>query len=314
MPPDSHDNGRDAVIGFIGLGEMGCPMALNLLKAGHQLVVWNRSVERSQVVGAAGATVVEHPTEVFARCQTIFTMLTDGDALDAVLGRHRPDFASTVRDRLVVNLATNSPSYANGLAETLQSVGARYAEAPVSGSRVPAERGELVAMLAGSVDDCAIVAPLLAPLCRRVVHCGAVPRGTLMKFSTLIVNIATITAIAEAVHFAERQGVSATQLIDVLLSGPLASDVARVKGPKALQRDFSPQAAIRNVVESNRLVVDTADETETSAPLMRACLAMYRRAVDSGFGDEDMIAVLKVYEGIHADGTGSQPSSERSAR
>jgi len=285
-------------IGFIGLGAMGEPMALNLVKAGHRLVVWNRNAQRSRILAEAGATVASGPGEVFARCGTILTMLTDGDALDQVLGRGTADFGPRVKGRLIVNLATNSAAYAKGLEAELLANGGCYVEAPVSGSRVPAQTGQLVAMVAGAPGDVEQVMPLLSPLCRQVVPCGLVPGGTLMKFATLIVNIATITAIAEALQFARRQGLDLERFNEVLLQGPLASDVARVKAPKLAHRDFTPQAALRNAAESNRLVVEAAREAGIPTPLVDACLDMYRRALAQGLGDEDMVAVAKTYEGM----------------
>ena len=285
-------------IGFVGLGAMGEPMALNLVKAGHQVIVWNRNTERSRILAEAGATVAGGPGEVFARCFTVLTMLTDGDALDQVLGRGTADFGPRVEGRLIVNLGTNSAAYAKGLEAALLAAGGRYVEAPVSGSRVPAQKGQLVAMVAGAPGDVEQVMPLLGPLCRQVVPCGLVPGGTLMKFSTLIVNIATITAIAEALQFARRQGLDLERCNEVLLQGPLASDVARVKAPKLAQRDFTPQAALRNAAESNRLVVEAAREAGIPTPLLDACLGMHQRALAQGLGDEDMVAVAKTYEGM----------------
>lgn len=288
-------------IGFIGLGDMGRPMAGRLLEAGHRLVVWNRSPARSAVLREAGAEVAGGAAEVLARCSTVFTMLADGPVLDAVLERGSPAFAARLRGRLLVNLATNSAAYATSLAAELEAAGARYVEAPVSGSQVQAERGELVAMLAGATDDCEVVAPLLAPLCRHVVRCGPVPQGTLLKFATLVVNIGMITALAEATHFAERQEVPVALLIEALLAGPLANDIIRVKGPKVLRHDYSTQAAIRNVVESNRLVVESATAAGAATPIMGTCLTMYRRALAAGFGEEDMVGVIKAYDRMARD-------------
>ena len=119
-----------------------------------------------------------------------------------------------------------------------------------------------------------------------------------MKFATLIVNIATITAIAEASQFALRQGSDLERFNEALLGGPFASDVARVKAPKLARRDFAPQAAIHNVAESNRLVVEAAQQAGISTPVVDACLDMYRRALGDGLGDEDMVAVVKSYESM----------------
>jgi 3-hydroxyisobutyrate dehydrogenase len=226
-------------------------------------------------------------------------MLLNGDALDHVLGRGTPDFGPRVKGKLLVNMATNSAAYAKGLEVALLAEGGRYVEAPVSGSRVPAELGKLLAMVAGSPEDVKQVLPLLTPLCRQAIPCGLVPGGTLMKFATLIVNVATITAIAEAMQFARRYGLDLERFNEALLQGPLASDVARVKAPKLTRKDFTPQAAIRNAIESHRLVVEAAWEAGIPTPVEDACLGMYGRAMTQGLGDEDMVAVIKVYEAMN---------------
>jgi 3-hydroxyisobutyrate dehydrogenase len=283
-------------IGFIVPGTMGEPMALNLQKAGGPLVVWNRNPVKAEALVQAGALLAVGPAEVFARCRVVLAMLVDGVALDQVLGRGTPAFAERVSGRLVVSLATHSAAYSKGLEAAIRAAGGRYAEAPVSGSRKPAEAGQLVAMMAGDPADLERLRPLLAAMCRQVVPCGAVPGGTLMKISTALFNIAMITALSEAMNFAARQGLDLDRFNEVLLGSPMASDVARVKAPKIARRDFAAQASVRNVLDVNRLLVEAARASGIPTPLADACRRVHEQALAMGFGDEDMIAVLKAYE------------------
>lgn len=172
-----------AAVGFIGLGVMGQPMALNLARAGTSLVVWNRSTARSAPLRAAGAAVAASPEGVFASASVVILMLLDGDVTDAVLGRGTPAFASNVAGRTVVNMATTSPDYSIGLEADVRAAGGAYVEAPVSGSRGPAEAGELVALIAGERGAVDAVTPLLAPMCHKTVFCGAVPTALLLKLA-----------------------------------------------------------------------------------------------------------------------------------
>jgi 3-hydroxyisobutyrate dehydrogenase len=283
-------------IGFIVPGTMGEPMALNLQKAGGPLVVWNRNPVKAEALVQAGALLAVGPAEVFARCRVVLAMLVDGVALDQVLGRGTPAFAERVSGRLVVSLATHSAAYSKGLEAAIRAAGGRYAEAPVSGSRKPVEAGQLVAMMAGDPADLERLRPLLAAMCRQVVPCGAVPGGTLMKISTALFNIAMITALSEAMNFAARQGLDLDRFNEVLLGSPMASDVARVKAPKIARRDFAAQASVRNVLDVNRLLVEAARASGIPTPLADACRRVHEQALAMGFGDEDMIAVLKAYE------------------
>jgi len=287
--------------GFIGLGSMGQPMALNLQKAGFPLLLWNRTAGKAGALLQGGAELAADPAEVFRRCPVVLTMLVDGEALDQVLGRGAPHFVRWMENRLVVSLATHAPSYARGLAADIRAAGGRYAEAPVSGSRIPAEAGRLVAMAAGEPGDLERLRPLLSAMCRKVVPCGAVPGGTLMKLSTILYNIAIITALSEAMNFAARQGLDLERFNEVLLEGPMASDVARVKAPKIAHRDFAVQASVRNVLDVNQLLVDAATEAGIPTPLADACRRVHGQALALGLGGEDMVAVLKAYETLSRD-------------
>ncbi|MEV5106832.1 NAD(P)-dependent oxidoreductase [Streptomyces massasporeus] len=283
-------------VGFIGLGVMGRPMALNLARAGTRLVVWNRTPERCEPLHAAGAEVAASAAEVFHRSSTVFLMLADETSVDAVLGRGTPDFAPRVAGHTVVHMGTTSAEYSGGLQDDIRAAGGRYVEAPVSGSRVPAERGELVGMLAGDDDAVAAVRPLLAPLCRETFGCGAVPGALLLKFSVNLFLIAVVTGLAEAFHFAERHGLDQRLFRDVLDAGPMASAVSRGKAPKLLERDFSVQAAAADVLKNNRLIAEAARKSDLASPLLDVCHALYAETVRQGHGGEDMVAVLHALE------------------
>jgi len=283
-------------IGFIGLGAMGEPMALNLAKAGTPLLVWNRSPAKAAVLAAAGAEIAANPAQVFARAALVILMLVDDRAIDSVLGRGGADFAGRVQGRTIVHMGTTAPAYSRGLEADIRAAGGRYVEAPVSGSRKPAEAGQLVAMLAGDAAAIAELRPVLAPMCRETIVCGAVPNALLMKLSVNLFLISMVTGLAEAVHFAERHGVDLDLLLAALNAGPMASDVSRVKAPKLVGRDFAAQAAISDVLKNSRLVADAAREAGIASPLLDVCHALYGETLALGHGDADMVAVLAALE------------------
>ncbi|QUC59524.1 NAD(P)-dependent oxidoreductase [Streptomyces sp. A2-16] len=283
-------------VGFIGLGTMGQPMALRLARAGTPLAVWNRTPDRCEPLRAAGAEVAASPAEVFERAGTVFLMLVDEAAVDAVLERGTPRFTGLVAGRTVVHMGTTSAEYSAGLQDAVRAAGGRYVEAPVSGSRIPAEQGELVGMTAGDPEAVAALRPLLAPMCRETFDCGAVPGALLMKFSVNLFLITLVTGLTEAFHFADRYGLDRRLLREVLDAGPMASAVSRVKGAKLLARDFTVQATATNVLENNRLIAEAARKADLASPLLDACHALYGEAVEQGHGDEDMVAVLHALE------------------
>lgn len=283
-------------VGFIGLGVMGGPMALRLAHAGTPLVVWNRTPDRAEPLRAAGAEVAADAAEVFARAGVVLLMLADEAAVDAVLGRSTPELAARVAGRTIVHMGTTAPEYSRALEADIRAAGGRYAEAPVSGSRVPAEQGQLVAMLAGEEDAVAAVRPLLAPMCRETFGCGAVPGALLMKLSVNLFLITQVTGLAEAFHFAERQGLDRRLFLEVLDAGPMASAVSRMKAPKLRERDFAVQAAALDVLKNNRLIAEAARDARLASPLLDVCHALFRETVARGHGGEDMVAVLRAIE------------------
>ncbi|NBM15833.1 NAD(P)-dependent oxidoreductase [Streptomyces sp. GC420] len=290
-------------VGFVGLGVMGQPMALNLARAGTPLVVWNRTPARCEPLRAAGADVAASAAEVFERAGVVILMLADETATDAVLGRGTPDFAARVAGCTVVHMGTTSAEYSGGLEADVRAAGGRYAEAPVSGSRVPAEQGQLVAMLAGEEHAAQDVRPLLAIICRETFDCGPVPNALLTKLSVNLFLITLVTGLTEAFHFAGRHGLDLRRFLDVLDAGPMASAVSRMKAPKLLARDFAVQAAAQDVLKNNRLIAEAARKAGLASPLLDVCHTLFDETVARGHGGEDMVAVLRALE-ARSDATG----------
>ena len=282
--------------GFLGLGVMGTSMALNLARSGPPPVVWNRTPAKCAPLRAAGAPVAATPAEVFERAGTVFLMLADGAAVDATLGRGTPAFAANVAGHTVVHMGTTSPGYSLALEADIRAAGGSYVEAPVSGSRTPAERGLLVAMLAGEEAAVASVRPLLRPMCHQSFVCGPAPNALLMKLAVNHFLITMVTGFTEAFHFADRHGLDAGRLLAVLDAGPMASDVSRMKAAKLHARDFAVQAAALDVLKNNRLIADAARARGLSSPLLDVCHALFAETVALGHADLDMVAVLHALE------------------
>jgi len=283
-------------VGFIGLGVMGQPMALNMARAGVPLFVWNRSSGLCEPLQAAGASVATSAREVFARTRIVILMLATEQAIDAVLARDTADFSTHVAGHVIVHMGTTSPGYSRELEADIRAAGGQYVEAPVSGSRKPAEAGQLVAMLAGEAAVVEEVEPLMRPMCREIVRCGAVPKALLMKLAVNIFLITTVTGLAESVHFAERHGLDLARLTAVLDSGPMASDVSRIKLAKLVAGDFSVQAAITDVFKNNRLIAEAAREAKVASPLLDVCHVLYGETEALGLGQSDMAAVVRAIE------------------
>ena len=280
-------------VGFLGLGHMGEPMATRLARAGTDLTVWNRRPEKSELLRAAGAAVAGSAYEVVESCDLVILMLANGPVTDSVLGRSAGGFELPVAGRIVVNMGTVSPEYSQALGDHLHAHGARFVEAPVSGSRVPAFSGALVAMLAGDDDDVLdLVEGVLAPMTAATFRCGEVPRAIETKLAANVFLIGMVAALAEAVHFARGRDLDVEVLRSVLDAGTMTSALSRVKLAKLVDGDHAPQAAVSDVLYNNRLILDAAEARGLAMPLLRVCGSLFSATEELGHGNDDMVRVI----------------------
>jgi 3-hydroxyisobutyrate dehydrogenase and related beta-hydroxyacid dehydrogenases len=283
-------------IGFIGLGVMGQPMALNMTKAGTKLIVWNRSIERTEALREAGAVVASNIEEVFSHARIVIMMMLNETVLDATLKRGTSDFQKLVAGHILISMGSNAPDYSQKLSDEIVQAGGQYVEAPVSGSRKPAEAGQLVSMISGDPSVIAEIRPLLAPLCRETVVCGPIGNALLMKLAVNLYLNTMLVGLAEAVHFADAHGLDLTTFKAAIDSGPMSCDVTRVKIPKLILRDFSVQAATSDAFNSTRLIATAARIAGIATPLLDLSSELYRESVALGNERLDMVSVLESIE------------------
>lgn len=271
-------------------------MALNLLRGGVPLVVWNRSSRATEELRAAGAEVAVSVSDLFTRTDRVLLMLANGDVVDSVLGRGTSFFDHLVRDHLVVHMGTTAPTYSEALGRDVVRAGGRYVEAPVSGSRRPAEEGRLVAMLAGDEGDLDEVETVVGPTCASVVRCGAVPSGLLMKLAVNLYLVTTVTGLVEAYHFADQQGLDLDRFREVIDGGQMSSPISRTKLAKLRSDDFAVQAALADVHYNARLITAAARDADVATPLADASEELFAQAERLGHGGVDMAGVLRAFE------------------
>lgn len=271
-------------------------MALNLLRAGHRLHVWNRSRPALRRVQDAGAVAADTAREVLGCNPTILLMLANEDAADNVLERATPAFSGNVSGRLIIQMGTTSPGYSQGLERDIRAAGGRYVEAPVSGSRGPAETGTLIAMLAGDREDVEAAWPLMEPMSAQIFDCGPVPSALALKLAVNLFLITMVTGLGEAVHLAARTGVNLDLFRAVLDAGPMASAVSRAKLAKLVSEDLSAQASIGDVWMNSRLVANAARDAGAATALLDQSNAILETTHDLGFAHLDMIALVRGIE------------------
>lgn len=288
------------MIGFIGIGVMGLPMALQLLKAGTSLVIWSRSTRNYEPLRALNAKVALNPTEVFATAPVVIMMLATETAMDAVLQRGTANFAAMLRGRSLVHMGTTSPAYSLALAADIAAVGGNYIECPVSGSLRQAQSGELLGLMAGEQNLLNQMRPLLAPMFSESFLCGPVPNALTMKLAVNLFLITTVTGLCEAFHFAQGQHLDLKQFQAILNAGPMASRVSTNKLRKLVDSDESVEASINDVLKNNQLIAQAARLAGLSSPLLDVCLRLFEETQNAGHGLGDMTAVLHAVKAWHS--------------
>lgn len=281
-------------IGFMGLGTMGLPMAINAAKAGLDLMVYNRTGSKAGPVLQAGAKAADSPEALLDWSEALVMMLTGPQAMEETLGVLLSRKPELFKGKLVVNMGTNPPSYAKDLEGRLQAVGAAFVDSPVFGSKEPAEQGALIVLASGPVGALERMAPLYDAVGDKTINCGEVPKASMMKLAVNLVTVAAGEGLAEGVHFAQKGGLDLQTFLGLILNGPVGNAFFAMKAEKYLKEDYSEQASIGTVHEMLKHVVDTAHDLKACIPNTLSNLNLITRAVNQGLAKEDACAIIKV--------------------
>lgn len=284
-------------VGFLGMGIMGQAMARNLLRAGFRVTVYNRDKAKCEPLRQAGAGVADTPAECAASADACIAMVTGPDALQALLSGPDGVGQTLGRGRLFVNMSTVSPAFARRLGEQVRELGGRFADAPVSGSKKPAEEGTLVILAGGDPADLDELEPVFAAMGKKTVRCGEAGQGSMMKMAVNLLLAAMTEALGEAVRFGEAGGLEAGLVLDVVLSGPMGCGLFQIKDPMLRSGEYPPQFPLKHMLKDLKFVTDTAFETGAPAPSAHLNLQLFRQALALGLGDDDFAAVKRVLDG-----------------
>ena len=283
-------------IGFIGLGIMGRPMALNLLEAGFGLVVHSRSPGPVDALVAVGAERGANPEDVASRSDVVITMLPDTPDVELVLLGERGVVGGIRAGSLVIDMSTIRPLAAKDLAEAFEPRDVSMLDAPVSGGERGAIEGTLSIMVGGSATAFDRGRPILEVLGSNVVHVGPAGAGQVAKACNQLVVAATIQAVAEALVLAKKAGVDPTKVREALLGGFAGSKILEVHGQRMLAGDFQP--GFRSVLHRKdaRIIRQTAEELGSPVPSFEIAAEALEHLVEVGRGDLDHAALVTLLE------------------
>jgi 2-hydroxy-3-oxopropionate reductase len=275
------------VIGFIGLGIMGRPMATNLLRAGFELTVHSRSPGPVDELVASGAERASSPREVAGASTVTITMLPDTPDVEEVLAGSDGVIDGVTSGSLVIDMSSIDPGATRNLAGAFADRGVAMLDAPVSGGERGAIDGSLSVMVGGDGPAFERALPILEVLGAKIVHVGPSGAGQVAKACNQLVVASTIEAVAEALLLAERSGVDAAKVREALLGGFAGSKILEVHGQRMLDRTFDPGFRIRLHRKDARIVEDAAAATRSPIPAFAVVAHQLQRALEAGDGDRD---------------------------
>jgi 2-hydroxy-3-oxopropionate reductase len=285
-----------ASIGFIGLGIMGSPMAVNLVRAGHQVFGFNRSPGKAEALVEAGGRVATSVGEAVRDADVVCLMLPDSPDVQGVLSGEDGVLALAPPGTLLIDFSTIRPSVARELASEAVKRGFRLLDAPVSGGEAGAVDGALSIMVGGLAEDFAAASQVFEAVGTTVVHVGPHGSGQTVKAANQLVVAATIQAVAEAVVFLEANGVETKAALEVLGGGLAGSKVLEQKRNNLLQRSFKPGFRIHLHDKDLGIATATAREAGVTIPLGSLVAQLMTSARLSGDGDLDHSALLRGVE------------------
>jgi 2-hydroxy-3-oxopropionate reductase len=284
-------------IGFIGLGIMGRPMALNLLRAGYSLVVHNRTRAKEEELVSEGARAADSPREVASQCDVLITMLPDSPDVEQVyLGGDDGVIAGARSGQLLIDMSSIAPAVARAVSDAAREVGADALDAPVSGGDVGAREGTLSIMVGGSDDAFKRAAPLFDVLGKTVIYMGPPGAGQTAKACNQILVAVTIEAVSEALVLASKAGVDPDRLIEVLSGGLAGNKVMEVRRRNFLSHDFTPGFKLELHHKDLGIALRTARELGVYVPTTAIVDQMLAALKAAGDGGLDHSALLKVIE------------------
>lgn len=279
-------------VAVLGTGIMGAPMARHLARGGFDVRVWNRTIDKAQPLADDGATVCDSPAQALQGADFLLTVLADAEAVEESVTRDDALAKAAASSSLI--WVQSSTVGINGTARLMRlaaDVGVRYVDAPVLGTRQPAEAGKLTVLASGADDLQDLCRPLFEAYGAKTVWVGDGDRASRLK---LVMNswvIALVSATAEAMALADGLGLDPKRFLDTIEGGPLDVGYAHTKGGMMIKREFPPSFPVWGAAKDAGLIAEAAGVAGVRTPVAAGAREAMQRALELGHGDEDVAAV-----------------------
>lgn len=296
-------------IGFIGIGIMGRGMARNILQAGFDLTIWNRTTERTAELAAAGAHVARTPADLASRCDIIISCVSDTPDVEAVVLGPSGVIDGAQPGALVIDMSTISPQAARTIAAKLAERDVFCLDAPVSGGSEGAAKGTLSIMVGGPAEQVDRARAVFAAMGRTVTHVGDHGAGQTVKLVNQILVAGTMLSVSEALVFAQASGVDLEKTLQAVSGGAAGSWTLSNRGPQMIARDWRPGFMIDLNQKDLRIVLQAADENAVPLPVTSLVFQLYRTLQKAGLGQEGNHALIKTLEKLTGVTVGTEPKA-----
>jgi len=283
-------------VGFLGLGIMGSAMASNIARAGYPLLVYNRTPGKAADVVALGAEEAATPKAVASASDIIIAMVTGPEALEELLWGVDGAAEALQPGKIFVNMSSVSPRFTEGLRTRLEGAGAVLIDAPVSGTKKPAQDGTLIILAGGPRETVDRLTPLLETMGKKIIYCGRAGQGSMMKMAINLLLGTMMEALAEMLNFGRMGGLDTDAMLDVIFSGPLNCGLFQMKAPLIGEQHFPASFPLKHMSKDFKFVVDTAYDLGAPVPAAHTMLQLFRLAVGKQWGDLDFAAIWKLLE------------------
>lgn len=282
-------------VGFIGLGIMGSRMAANLLRKGHELVVHNRTRSKAEPLISAGAVWADTPRDVGEQVKVLFTMLSKPDAVaeTALLGKNA-FLPQMPKGSIWVDCSTVNPSFSKLMAVEARERGIRFLDAPVGGSKGPAEQGQLIFFVGGEKKDMDEVRPLFEAMGKAIFHMGGNGMGSGMKMVNNLMLGHAMAGFSEAIALGSSLGISREKMFEALASSPVTAPFLMMKKQKILEGKYDVEFPLKWMHKDLQLAAETAYETGIAMPVSNVTKEVFALAVKNGWGNEDFSAIFRL--------------------
>jgi len=283
-------------VGFIGLGIMGGPMALNVLKAGYPLTVWNRTRAKAEPHLAAGATWADSPSAVAQVSDVVITIVSDTPDVEEVILGPQGVIQGARPGLTVIDMSTISPHATRRIAARLAEVGVDMLDAPVSGGDVGAQKGTLSIMVGGKQEVFQRCLPILQAMGSRITLVGPNGAGQFTKLVNQIIVVGNTLAMAEGLVFAAKAGLDLNKVLEAVSAGAAGSWMLSNRGPQVIEGDFRPGFTVRLQQKDVRLVLEAAREMQVPIPGTALIHELYHAVEARGLQEEGNHALVKALE------------------